>query len=203
MKQFSSILHIVLIIAVAILYYLHFTQGKTANNTANRKLSADTSLRSPSGQIAYVDLDSFYNNVTQIKAQKLLLDAEQKSIQQQYENEYRELENQRNNFLKKGASITQQEEEDFRNTLMAAQQQIEGKKQSSIQQLSERNATMMLETQSKLKKFIAEFNKDKKYRYILAVGNGWDYLFYKDSTQNITNEIVEGLNAEMNKKAKQ
>jgi outer membrane protein len=202
MKQFSSILNIVLIIAVAVLYYLHFSQHKTPISKANNKQPVDTSLHAQSGQIAYVDLDSFYNNVTQIKAQKSLLDAEQKSIQQQYENEYKELENLRNNFLKKGASITQQEEEDFRNKLMAAQQQIEGKKQAGIQQLSEKNATMMLETQGKLKKFIAEFNKDKKYRYILAVGNGWDYLFYKDSTQNITNEIVEGLNAEMNKKAK-
>jgi outer membrane protein len=203
MKQLSLILNIALTIAVAVLYYLHFTKGSKNAECKGHTLYKDTAGILQTPQIAYVDLDSFYNNVGHIKAQKAMLDVEQKNIQLTYENAYKDLENERLNFLKKGAAISQKEEEEFRNKLMQKQQEIESKKQVNIQQLSEKNSAIMYETQTKLKKFLAEYNKDKRYKYILATGIGYDYIFYKDSTQNITAEIVKGLNEEMNKKAKQ
>ena len=42
-----------------------------------------------------------------------------------------------------------------------------------------------------------EYNKDKNYSYILATGTGLDYLFFKDSTLNITSDVIKGLNEQM------
>jgi Skp family chaperone for outer membrane proteins len=39
-----------------------------------------------------------------------------------------------------------------------------------------------------------EYNKTKNYSYILATGTGLDYLFFKDSTLNITSDVIKGLN---------
>ena len=55
----------------------------------------------------------------------------------------------------------------------------------------------MEDMQSKLKEFMNEYNKEKKYTYIFATGTGLDYFFYKDSTLNITSDIVKGLNKKM------
>ena len=42
--------------------------------------------------------------------------------------------------------------------------------------------------------FIVEFNKQKHYSYIFSHSSAINFLFYKDTTYNITNEVVEGLN---------
>ena len=55
----------------------------------------------------------------------------------------------------------------------------------------------MEDMQSKLKEFMKEYNVEKKYTLIFTTGTGLDYFLYKDSTYNITSDIVKGLNNKM------
>ena len=202
MKQFSTVLNIILLVAVGYLYFLHFSSDKKhsiASNTVTKHV--DSCLGEPI--IAYVDLDSLNNNVNFIKQRKQELEVEQNSIANEYESAYRDMENQKNNFLKRGNAITQKEAEEFQAKLMQRQQQIEATKQSKAQNLAQKGAKIMEDLQGKMKGFLSEYNKDKKYTYILATGTGLDYLFYKDSSRNITTDVVKGLNEKMNKKGKQ
>jgi Skp family chaperone for outer membrane proteins len=43
-----------------------------------------------------------------------------------------------------------------------------------------------------------EYNKKAKYSFIFSTSSAIDVLFYKDSTLNITNDVVAGLNAAYN-----
>lgn len=200
MKQFSTVLNIVLIAAVAVLYFFHFSDSKKIKSSPI--LAAATSKDScPLGHvIAYVELDSLNNNVGYIKTRKKELETEQDAIAKEYENAYHELEAEKNNFLKKGNAITQNEAEEFQSKLMQKQQQVEATKQSKGQTLAAKGARVMEDMQRKLKDFLTDYNKDRKYSYIFAVGTGLDYMLFKDSAQNITSEIVKGLNEKMNKK---
>ncbi len=198
MKQFSTILNIVLLIAVSVLFYLHFAGNK--KNVAQCNTIARKDSCAAGQQIAYVELDSINNNVTYIKQQKKELEAEQKQIANEYENAYHEMEAAKNNFLKRGNAITQREAEEFQNKLLQQQQQVEATKQAKGQKLAEKGSRMMEEMQTKIKIFLNDYNKEKQYNYILATSSGFDYLFFKDSTKNITSEIVKGLNDKMNKK---
>ena len=206
MKQFSFVLNIVLAIAVGFLYYLHFTENgkkvKVHSGVINNN-SKDTSTPRKKMLVAYVELDSLYNNVSFIRERKKELESEQKVIASEYENSYRSLTAERDNFLKKGNSITQQEAEEFQARLGQKQQEVEQAKQLKGQKLAEKGARIMDDMQKKLKAFMSEYNKEKKYTYILATGVGLDYLFYKDSTLNITSDIVKGLNEQMKETAKQ
>lgn len=199
MKQFSFVLNIVLVAAVGVLYYLHFSSNTklkaegTAINTYRQKDSCGDKIPI----VAYVELDSLNNNVTFIKLRKKELDAEQKIIANEYETSYRALTAERDQFLKKGNAITQQEAEAFQAKLGQKQQEIETAKQTKAQRLAERGAKIMEDMQSKVRTFMKEYNKDKNYSYILATGTGLDYLFFKDSTLNITNDVIKGLNAQM------
>jgi outer membrane protein len=202
MKQLSIILNILLLPAVGYLYYLHFSSNKK-NSASDNMVSkhVDSCLGGPI--IAYVDLDSLNNNVTFIKQRKKELEAEQNLIASEYENAYRDMENEKNNFLKKGNSITQKEAEEFQARLMQKQQQTEAAKQGKAQNLAQKGAKVMEDMQTKLKLFLNGYNRDNKYTYILATGTGLDYMFYKDSTRNITTDVVKGLNEMMGKKDKQ
>ena len=46
----------------------------------------------------------------------------------------------------------------------------------------------------KLKEFLNQYNKTKNYQYILTTGTGLDYMLYKDSTFNITADVIKGMN---------
>lgn len=204
MQKFSTILNAVLLFAVAVLYYLHFSSGKkntSGSNAVGVFNSKDTGFKKVP-VVAYVELDSLNANVNFIKQRKAELEAEQKGIMSEYEKSYQGLEAEKNNFLKRGNAITQQDAQAFQEKLMQKQQDIESSKQSKGQRLAEKGAKIMEEMQAQLKDFLNEYNKEKKYTYILATGTGLDYIFYKDSTLNITPEIVKGLNEKMNKSAK-
>jgi len=206
MKQFSFAINIVLLMAVVVLYYIHFNPEKVK---AERKIPAVTDHLETDNYgnkipvVAYVELDSLYSNVTMIKQRKKELEAEQKSIAQEYENSYRALSAEKDQFLKKGKAITQQEAETFQVKLEQKQQVIETTKQSKSQHLAEKGAKIMEDVQGKVRAFMKEYNKTKNYSYILATGTGLDYLFYKDSTLNITADVIKGLNEQMNLVIKQ
>ena len=198
MKNLSLVLNIVLLAAVGYLYYDNFSTKKKGKPPM--KDSAGTTWKDSVCQhplIAYVELDSLNENITYIKDKRAELENEQKSIEAEWENGYKSLEAQKNNFLKKGAAITQDEAEKFQTQLLAQQQQIDGKKQALTQKLSERSFTFMDGIQKKLKAFLIDYNKDKKYMYILTTGTGMDYMVYKDLSLNITDDVIKGMNQEM------
>lgn len=198
MKQFSLVVNIVLIVAVGILYYLHFSGSKKVLVTDKSAIRSfhDTSNGNKI-VMAYVELDSLNNNVVFIKKRKGELETEQRAIANEYENSYRELTTVRDNFLKRGNSITQQEAEAFQEKIGLKQQEIEQVKQQKTQRLAEKGARIMEDMQSKLKEFMKEYNVEKKYTLIFTTGTGLDYFLYKDSTYNITSDIVKGLNNKM------
>lgn len=204
MKQLSLVLNVVLVLAVAFLYYLHFSGNSNTLQTKIKPVSAayagNNNAVRPS--IAYVELDSLNEKITYIKTKRKELETEQQAIETEWESGYRNLENQKNNFLKKGSSITQEEAEQFQGVLLQQQQAIDSKKQSLNQKLSEKSYKFMDDIQKKLKDFLAEYNQDKNFNYIFTTGNGLEYMVYKDSSLNITMDVVEGMNEKMKAAAK-
>ncbi|MBC7534512.1 MAG: OmpH family outer membrane protein [Ferruginibacter sp.] len=202
MKHLSIVLNIVLIIAVGVLYYFQFS----SNKPADKKIA--TFVPSPAGAnmtrpaIAYVELDSLNAKITYIKNKRKELEREQQAIEAEWESSYKGLENQKNNFLKKGAAITQEEAQQFQGQLLQQQQQIDGKKQSLSQNLNEKSYKFMDDIQKKLKSFLEEYNKERNYMYIFTTGTGLDYMVYKDSSMNITADVIEGMNEKMRSAAK-
>jgi outer membrane protein len=199
MKQFSLALNILLLAAVGILYYFHFS--------SNKKTAAAIVANSPAKDscaighlIAFVELDSLYDNVDYIKQKQKELENNQEQLTRQYQGAYQELENKKNAFLKKGNAITQQEAEEFQATLYQEQQKIESDKQAQSQAMAVNRNKTMEEIQGKLKSFLNEYNSDKKYSYIFATGSGLDNILFKDSTHNITGDVIIGLTKEFQKK---
>ena len=199
MKNLFRVLNIILIAAVGYLYYYNFMGKKgvvvpagLTNTTGNK----DSNYNRP--PIAYVELDSLNENIRYIKEKRKELENEQKAIENEQEIGYKNLQTQKDNFLKKGAAITQEEAQQFQGSLLQQQQQVDAKKQASSQKLSERSFSFMEDIQKKLKEFLTAYNKDKKYMYILTTGTGLDYMVFKDSTLNITKDVIRGMNEKMN-----
>ena len=202
MKNLSLVLNIVLLVAVGYLYYYNFS-GKKNKEAASKSNSSTVALdkngyRPP---LAYVELDSLNEKITVIREKRKELENAMKLIDQEQEAGYRNLQAQKDNFLKKGAAITQEEAEAFQARLMDQQQKIDRKKQEQTQALNEKSFGIMEGIQKKLKDFLADYNQDKKYMYIFTTGTGLDYMVLKDSTLNITDDVIKGMNAKMKDEA--
>jgi outer membrane protein len=205
MKQLSLILNLVLLVAVGFLYYLHFSANKAPDKkikAATPAMNSNTGSAAARPAIAYVELDSLNDKITYIKSRRKELEAEQLAIETEWENGYKGLENKKNNFLKKGAAITQEEAEKVQGELMQEQQVIDNKKQVLTQKLNEKSYKFMDDIQKKLKEFLAEYNQDRNFNYIFTTGNGLEYMVYKDSSLNITQDVIEGMNERMKAAAK-
>lgn len=197
MKNLSIALNVLLIAAVGYLYYHQFSggSGKAKNQPGDKSATIDSN--SKMAPIAYIELDSLNENISYIRDRRKELEAEQLSIETEWENGYKNLQAQKDNFLKRGAAITQEDAEKFQGQLMEQQQSIDGKKQSRGQALNQKSITIMDNIQKQLKEFLAEYNKDRKFLYIFTTGTGQDYMAYKDPTLNITNDVIKGMNEKL------
>ncbi len=202
MKQFSMLLNLVLLAAVGVLYYLHFSKDTKLNVPQKQVSPTVNTTNTVRPAIAYVELDSLNEKISYIKLGRKELEAEQQAIETEWENSYRNLENQKNNFLKRGNAITQEEAEKFQTSLLQQQQQVDGRKQNLSQKLNEKSYKFMEEIQKKLKDFLTAYNEDKNFNYIFTTGNGLEYMVYKDSSLNITADVIKGMNDVMKSTSK-
>lgn len=203
MKNLSMMLNVVLFVAVGVLYYLHFSGNNQPEKKTKFVASKVAESNGPHTAIAYVELDSLNENISYIKNRRKELESEQKAIENEWESGYKGLEAKKNNFLAKGNAITQEMAQQFQGELMQEQQKIDEKKQVLSQRLNEKSYKFMEDIQKKLKDFLNEYNSQKSFTYIFTTGTGLDYMVYKDSSLNITEDVIAGMNEKMNTTAKQ
>ena len=199
MKNFSTILNVLLLVAVGYLYYYVFSGKKSDTPVVKTLVGSNSVSQAGNAPIAYVELDSLNEKIVFIKERRKELEGEQRAIETEWQSGMRGLEAQKNEFVKKGNAVTQQMVDEFKEKLYLQQQNIEEKKQNQTQKLTEKSYKAMDNIQKQLKEFLADYNKDKKYLYILTSGTGLEYMIYKDSSLNITNDVIEGMNAKLKK----
>jgi outer membrane protein len=203
MKQFSLALNVILLAAVIGLYVKVFSKPKpqVTSTTINKNDTSQTSITTTGpSPIAYIELDSLNEQIVYIKEHRKDLEREQKGIEAEWKGAMTNLQNKVSELQKNAGSRTQQEGERIQNELMRQQQEIEGRKQTQTQVLSEKSYVFLEEIQKELKKYVAEYNKDKNYQYILTTGSGNEYMIFKNDANNITNDIIKGMNEVMKSK---
>jgi outer membrane protein len=202
MKHISTILLVVLLAAVGVLYFLHFNNGKPGSAPVAKKSGAtgDSGLQVPKGNIAYIEIDSLHENYTYYKALKDELERKQKAAMNELEEKQRRFQSRAAQLQQQAQSMTPQQQEAAGQEINNMQQEFEKRKQQLDNDLFTLTNNMKKTVLNRVQDFLAEYNKNRRYDYILSYEPG--FMFYKDSTLNITSDVVNGLN-EMEKKKKQ
>ncbi|MBU6158071.1 MAG: OmpH family outer membrane protein [Bacteroidetes bacterium] len=184
----------VLFAAVAVLFYLQFKQpGNLAVPKKNHANPKDSGAAATS-RLAYIDLDSIKEKYTYFKLRQKELEREKQGIENTIESEVKKLENDRVNFLKRGQSITQQEAEKFQIEYQTRYQALSEKREQLLNQHLSNQSKALDEIQKKINDYLEEYNKTAGYQFIFSTGEGNLTVYYKDTTLNITAEVIEGLN---------
>ena len=183
----------VLFAAVAVLFYLQFKQPSKVS-----VLKKNSALHKDSGAVgsrmAYIDLDSIKEKYTYFKLRQKELEREKQGIENTIESEVKKLEADRVNFLKRGQSITQQEAEKFQIEYQTRYQALSEKREQLLNQHLSNQSKALDEIQKKINDYLEEYNKTAGHQFIFSTGEGNLTLYYKDSSLNITAEVIEGLN---------
>ncbi|MFN8253955.1 MAG: OmpH family outer membrane protein [Ferruginibacter sp.] len=197
MKNLSVVLNIVLLAAVGFLYYLKFS-GKDTKKTAGSPVAAKAGDSIAADiKVAYVDLDSLNEKIVYFKQKRKEIEQQQRNNEAEINNDLRMLEAKQNSFIQKNPNPTPDEVQQIRAQLAQDQQGIEAKRQKYTQSLNQQNFEMVEKIRKELKDFFAEYNREKKFHYILTTSADLDYIIYKDSTLNITNDVIKGMNEKL------
>lgn len=195
MKNFSTVLNLVLLAAVAVLYYLHFTHP----SGSAREIPA-APLKS--GNIVFVNSDSMLDQYDYFKNKKTEFDAKQEKIKTELKSESSALQNEIAEYQKNGAAMTDQQRRQTEEQLGMKQQRLMQKKDELLGKLDDEQGNTNDELYRKLNAFMKEFNKEKNYSFILSHQKGGAVLFANDSL-DVTREVVAGLNKEYEKEKKE
>jgi outer membrane protein len=190
-------LNIILLLAVGVLFFLFF--NKKENNTGSKTVTAtDTAKPLEHTTVAYFDMDSIEANFIlwkQVQAEVVKREAGiNDSINQMrmnFQSYYQRLQSQ-------GANFTARQKDSLGNVLAEMDMEIKNKATELNQNYQTYYMSKQQEIVSKIKSFCKEFNKEKKYSYIIAKEPG--LFYYTDTIYNVTPELLKGLNEFYGKK---
>jgi outer membrane protein len=189
MKKVLLALNIILLIAVAVLFYLYYQY--TASD--KHKIAEANAAANNNFKIAYFDLDSLENNYVYSKEVRDFL----KQKDQQATNKLNNLRNtyiaKAKEFNQKGPTLSQTEQSQYQQELQNMDNDFQQQQQNLSQEMNAISLEKMQAVKAKIQDFLKTYCKEKGYTYVFA-SNDNDYLYYKDTIRNITDDIVKQLN---------
>jgi outer membrane protein len=192
----QKIINIVLALGVAVALFLQF------KGTPKQASAVQTNTTATTVKLGYVDLDSVQEKYLLYKEQMDLFEKKKEAADRDLNNAFQKIDNERIAFAKRGESITQVEYENFQRSYQAKMQNLEEQKRVLENSIASEGMKTMENLKKNIDDYLITYNKEKAYSYIFSYSSGLNVLFYKDSSTNITDEIVAGLNAEYNKTKK-
>jgi outer membrane protein len=188
MKKISVILYVVLFLAIAGLYLLHFTGNK--KNDQKESVSS-----APAGGIAYVNIDSivvkfdmFTDRRVELMDKQKKAEAELNSKGTQYEKGARDYQDKVNKGLVTRATAAQMEQ-----SLMQQQQELVNLRDQLQSNLMEEEQVMNRQIIEYITSFLEANKSEYNYQYIFGKSFG-SVVLYSDSTLDITYKVLDALN---------
>jgi outer membrane protein len=198
MKNASLILNLVLLVAVAVLFYLHFSSGKKGVETRIASSTPSSANNHGDCRIAYFDMDSINNTFVLIKNVKSELSREEEKINNELTRLQKAYNDRITHYQGQSQTMSQVESEKANRDILQLQEKIRSTKQDMESRYQDLYMRKMQDVKSKVEEYLKEYNKDKGYAYILAYEPG--FIFYRDSALNITSDVITGLNGKYKKK---
>jgi outer membrane protein len=191
MKKLSVILYVVLFLAVAGLYCLHFSGTKK-----NKKSETAASIPgSPAQGIAYVNIDSvifkfdmFFDRRNDLMTKQKSAEAELNSKGSLYEKGVKDYQDKVNKGLITRATAAQIEQ-----SLGQQQQELVSLRDKLQSNLMEEEQVMNRQILEYITKFLEENKTDYNYQYILGKNFG-SVVLYGDNSLDITPKVLDAIN---------
>jgi outer membrane protein len=189
MKNALLIVNVVLVIAVATLFFLYFSK-KTPQLSA--AVTSGSVENTQGFKIAYFEMDSIENNYnyfkdvrSQFRGKEQQLNNELQGIKNQYEKLYEE-------YTQIHTTLSPEEKAKKEQNLVMLQESYKNKQELQGSELQSEGFKYRQEIYKTIQDYLKDYNKDKGFAFIFA--SNPDLFYYKDSVYNVTGDLIKGLN---------
>ncbi len=191
-------LNIVLLAAVAVLFYLFFNNKENGSTSGRGKNDSDSAVKI--FNVAYFDMDSIESNFSLFKDMQREVSKKEDSINTVLSSARMNLQSKYKKYQGLGATMTPEQVKVASDELQQMDMAIKNTEMSLNQSFQSFYMNKQQEVITQIKKYCIEFNKDGKYSFIIANEPG--LVYYKDTAYNVTSDLLKGLNALYEKQKK-
>ena len=166
MKNLSYILNIILFIAVAILYYFHFSNAKTETHTdvmGVDSISAPSSLK-----IAYVVSDTLLANYDYFKVKSDELQAEKKKMEDDMNRRAKGLEREVVDFQRTAGSLTINQAKALEENLYKKRENLMKRQEGLAQTLMQKEAAINSKLYEDVTDFLEKYGKSNDLEVVFV-----------------------------------
>lgn len=188
MKNLSTILNIVLLVAVAVLYYLYFSGGAPTSSAVS---GGGVNLEDI--KIAYVNSDSVVKYYDFIKSNQEVMDAKGKRLEQDFRNRATNLQNEITAYQRNASNMTIGQVRAVEEDLAKKQQNLQMFEQSITQELINDQNRINKELYDRITKFLKSYSEQTGIQVVLKFDPTSD-LLYGGEVLDITQDVIKGLN---------
>jgi outer membrane protein len=194
MKNISLFVNAILVVAVGVLFVLHFSsKSNKPEVVSTNDGQAPTNL-----SIAYVNIDSVLMDYKLSVELNDAITRKHSNMKSKLESEAASLQRDAETFqdkVQKGIFLTQQRAEEAQQQLMQRQQELQNLEADYSNQLAQEQANMNKQLFDKISDYIKRYNTPEKYQFILGHSVGGS-LLYSSKYLDITHDVLKGLNDE-------
>ena len=198
----NTVLLLIVLAGLVVLYILFFTSKQPGEpQTASGDSTQVILTAGPA--IVYVNIDSLNEHYEFVKVLKQNLESTGNRLQREVLNEQTALEKEAAEFQRKIStnSISEDQARVVYEELMMKQQALMDKKERYTQQVAEQEFNMNVQLLDTVNSFLARFNRQFGYDYILAYRSAGEILNASNSL-DITREVLDQLNREYSARKK-
>ena len=192
MKHFSIGLNVVLIIAVGVLYYLHFSSQAPGSISTGPAMPNATAQN----KILFVNIDSLFNNYDYFTDQSKVFDAKRTELEADYQNRATGLQREIDQFKKTAGSMTVNQARGREAELMQKQQQLLRFQEQLGNELAQFESSTSTEMQTRVAEYLRRYGLANEATYILSYADRGSSVLFANSGLDITHQVVDALNAE-------
>lgn len=187
MKNLPIILSSVLLVAVSVLYYLHFSKTSPKSSTSNVAVGDLT--------IAYINSDSVLKYYEFLKDNKVVLEAKTKKMDTDYRNRAQSLQSEIAAYQRNQSNLTIGQARALEEDLTKKQQNLQMYQQSLSQELMNEESKLNKELYDRITGFLKKYSADNGLQVVLKFDPTSDVLYGRESL-DITTVVLNGLNEE-------
>jgi outer membrane protein len=188
MKNLSLVLNIMLLVAVGVLFYLHFSGSKGGSSASGPNDTTSVNVK-----IAYINSDTVLKYYEYLKVNKQQLEAKTKKMDQDYRNRAIGLQTEIQAYQRNVNSMTLGQVRATEEDLGKKQQNLQMYQQSLTQQLMEEEAKLNKELYDRVTAFLKKYGQEKGLHVVLKFDQSSDVLFGGPGL-DISKDVISGLN---------
>lgn len=190
MKNLSLALNAVLAVAVAVLYYLHFS-GKSSTNAS----ATDSTGVAGGRPIVYVNSDSLLSNYEFFKDARKAFEQKRAQLDIEIGGRGSSLQREIQVFQQQAPGMIAAEAQARQLSLQKRGAEFEQYRQKAANDMAEEESKKNDELYNNISSYIKKYNRENGYHFVLGYSKGGGILFANPNF-DVTKKIMEGINKE-------